>query len=169
VPDIAAVAPPEDQPVVATLPPPLPRDAEPARPRKGRLGRTLLLLGVAAVLILGFAILAAWARSGYYVAFDDDDTVAIYQGRHDGFLWFEPTRERPGPFTREQLDEQSISLVEQEIGFESEADAARFIATSLSATTTTTSTTTTTTTTSTTTIPPTTPVTTLVAAPTTGG
>jgi protein phosphatase len=54
------------------------------RRRKGRIGRILLALGATAVLVLGFAILAAWARSGYYVAFDQDGTVAIYQGRQGG-------------------------------------------------------------------------------------
>jgi serine/threonine protein phosphatase PrpC len=114
--------------------------------RASRLGRTLLLLGFAAVLILGFAILAAWARSGYYVAFDDDDRVAIFQGRRDGVLWFESTLEAPSPYVREQLDEESIRLVEQRFGFDSQADAVRFISESLATTTTTTSTTTTTTT-----------------------
>ena len=70
------------------------------RRRTGRLGRMLLALGAAAVLVLGFAILAAWARSGYYVAFDEDGTVAIYQGRQGGFWWFEPRARRRATWTR---------------------------------------------------------------------
>jgi protein phosphatase len=134
-------------------------ETEPAEPvtrrrrRKGTLGRVLLALGAAAVLVLGFAILAAWARSGYYVAFDEDGTVAIYQGRQGGFWWFEPTREAKSNLTFEQLDEESKALVEQELNFESRGDAERFIAISLSVTTTSTSTTTTTTTTAPTTVP----------------
>jgi PPM family protein phosphatase len=126
------------------------RAAPPTKQRKrrtGRLGRMLLALGAAAVLVLGFAILAAWARSGYYVAFDEDGTVAIYQGRQGGFWWFEPTREAKSNLTREQLDAESNALVEQELNFESRADAERFIAISLAVTTTTSTTTTTTTTT----------------------
>ena len=61
-----------------------PKPEKMRRRRSGRLGRMLLALGAAAVLVLGFAILAAWARSGYYVAFDEDGTVAIYQGRERG-------------------------------------------------------------------------------------
>ena len=106
----------------------------------------LLALGAAAVLVLGFAILAAWARSGYFVAYDDDGTVAIYQGRQGGFWWFEPTREAKSNLTREQLDAESNALVAQELNFESRADAERFIAISLAVTTTTSTTTTTTTT-----------------------
>lgn len=109
--------------------------------RGSRFARALLLLGFAAVLVLGFAILAAWARSGYYVGFDDEDRVAIFQGRREGVLWFEPTLEAPSVFTREQLDAQSIELVEQEVGFGSQADAAAFIGSSLQTTTTTTTTT----------------------------
>ncbi len=126
-----------------------------ARNRRGsrgsRFARALLLLGVAAVLVLGFAILAAWARSGYYVGFDDEDRVAIFQGRREGVLWFEPTLEAPSVFTRDQLDAQSVELVEQEVGFGSQADAAAFIGSSLQTTTTTTTSTTTTTTPATTT------------------
>ena len=123
-----------------------PSDATPPekvrKRRTGRLGRMLLALGVAAVLVLGFAIFAASARSGYYVAFDEDGTVAIYQGRE--MWWFEPTRERKSNLTRDQLDAESIALVEQELNFENPNDAAFFISTSLSVTTTTSTTTTTT-------------------------
>jgi protein phosphatase len=140
-------------PPAATVPPEKPR-----RPRTGRLGRLLLGLGAAAVLILGFAILAAWARSTYFVAFDEDGTVAIYQGREDGFLWFDATRERVSNLTRDQLDDESIALVEQRLQFDNPNDAAKFITTSL-AVTTTTSTTTTTTTTTPTTVPATVPAT----------
>ena len=113
------------------------------------------------MLILGFAILAAWARSGYYVAYDDNGTVAIYQGRQGGFWWFEPTREAKSNLTREQLDAESNALVAQELNFESRADAERFIAISLSVTTTTSTTTTTTTTT----VPATLPATVVTTLP----
>jgi serine/threonine protein phosphatase PrpC len=141
------------------------RAGRPQRSRASRVGRTLLLLGIAAVLVLGFAILAAWARSGYFDAFDEDDRVAIFQGRREAVLWFEPTLEAPGP-NREQLDEASIALVDRQPGFPSQDDAAAFIAGSLQTTTTTTTTTTTSTTTTTTTVPATT---TPVAPATTAG
>jgi protein phosphatase len=103
----------------------------PKRRRGGRFARVILWLGFASVLVLGFAILAAWARSGYYVAFDDTDTVAIFQGRTDGFLWFEPTLEAPSTLTRSDLDTEKVKLVEQRIRFESQSDAISFISTSL--------------------------------------
>ena len=121
-------------------------DIEPGR-KGGRFARFVLGLGVAAVLVLGSAILAAWARSGYFVAFDDVGEVGIYQGKPDGVLWFEPTREATGQYTRDQLDEESIALVEERREFESQASASQFVADRLSPTTTTSTTTTTTTTT----------------------
>ncbi len=121
------------------------------RDRVGRISRFVLIFGIASVLILGFAILAAWARDGYFVAFDEDDRVVIYQGREDVVLWFEPTVEAFGRYDRSELDEASIALVEDRFTFASKASAVDWVANRLSP-----APTTTTTTTTTTTIPPTT-------------
>ena len=107
----------------------------PRRRRLAGLARFILALGVAAVLILGFAILAAWARSGYFVAFDDDGQVVIYQGREDSVLWFDPTREAFGPF-RDELDDEKIAIVEEQPNFESQASAELFVSERLTPTTT---------------------------------
>ena len=98
------------------------------RSRSAGLVRFLLVVGVAAVVVLGAAILAAWARSGYFVAFDEDGRVAIYQGREDGFLWFDPTIEAYGQYDRDQLSDDSIALVDDNVHFESQDSAARFVA-----------------------------------------
>jgi len=114
--------------------------------RGGRLGRFLIGVGIAAVLVAGFAILAAWARDGYFVAFDDGGQVVIYQGRNSDVLWFDPTPEAVGPYTRDELDDESVELVEDEPEFSSRASAELFVAERLETTTTTSTTTTTTTT-----------------------
>lgn len=117
-------------------------DQEPKRRRRtkgNRFARFVLAVGVAAVLVLGFAIFAAWARSGYFVAFDTTGQVGIYQGKQDGVLWFEPTREATGPH-RDELDEPSIALVEQRPEFESQAIATQWVADRLLPTPTTTTT-----------------------------
>jgi serine/threonine protein phosphatase PrpC len=135
--------------------------ASATRRRKRRLSGFLLVIGVLAVLVLGFVIASAWARRGFFVAFDDAEVVVIYRGQTDGFLWFDPTVEAPTVFERSALDEASIERVEREPRFESRRAAERFVAEQLETTTTTSTTTTTTTTT---TVPPsTTPPTT--AAP----
>ena len=109
--------------------------AKPRRRRLAGLARFLLVLGVAAVLVLGFAILAAWARSGYFVAFDENDRVVIYQGRQGSVLWFDPTRESFGPL-RDELDADLVLLVEEQPNFSSQASAERFVSERLTPTTT---------------------------------
>ncbi|NNE13316.1 MAG: Stp1/IreP family PP2C-type Ser/Thr phosphatase [Ilumatobacter sp.] len=103
-------------------------DRPPKKRRGVRLVRFVLAIGVAAVLILGSAIFAAWARSGYFVAFDDDGQVVIYQGRQGGVLWFDPTEEAVGQFGRDELDDESIELVEERPEFSSQASAELFVA-----------------------------------------
>ena len=100
-----------------------------------------------AVLVLAFVIAAAWARRGFFVAFDGADDVVIYRGQNGGFLWFDPTVEAPTVFVRQQLDDDSIERVEREPSFDSRRAAERFVAEQLETTTTTSTTTTTTTTT----------------------
>jgi PPM family protein phosphatase len=124
--------------------------------RKRRLAGFLGGLGVLAVLTLAFVITAAWARRGYFVAFNDEDAVVIYRGQPDGFLWFEPTEEAPTVFTRIQLDDDSIARIERRPEFSSRSNADEFVAGQLQTTTTTTSTTTTTVPATTTTVPRTT-------------
>ena len=121
--------PPADDGVPAVVPT-MPRAMAPKRKRSRTQGfvRFVLIVGVAAVLVLGFAIMAAWARSGYFVAFDDQDRVVVYQGREDGFLWFEPTPEAYGQFTRDELDDESVALVEDNVHFESRDNAKAFVA-----------------------------------------
>ena len=101
--------------------------------RGGRFVRFLLTVGVAAVIILGFSLLAAWARSGYFVAFNDADEVVVFQGRRDSVLWFNPTEESRGEFTREELSPASVALVDGEPAFSSLASAELFVAQRLTA------------------------------------
>jgi hypothetical protein len=49
----------------------------------------------------------------------------IYRGRD--ILWFSPTQEAPGQFSRDELDDISIRRVEQSGGFATLDDAARFV------------------------------------------
>ena len=114
-------------PIVDPEPDTTPTETDTRRGLGGRLGRFVLGLGLASVLVLGFAIFAAWARSGYYVDFDDDDQVVIYQGQVGGVLWFDPTREALGPL-RDELSPDEIELVEQRQEFASLANAERFVA-----------------------------------------
>jgi protein phosphatase len=119
---------------------------EPPRQRRRKLGGFLGGLGVLAVLMLAFVIVAAYARRTYFVDFNAEGNVVIYQGRPDGFLWFDPTEEARGVYTRDQLDDDSIARVERRPEFSSRENADQFVAEQLQTTTTSTTTTTTTTT-----------------------
>jgi len=70
---------------------------EPTRKEKGprRITWRVLLFVVALIAVIGgtFAAVGWYARNTYYVGFRDD-RVAIFQGRPDGLLWFDPTLER---------------------------------------------------------------------------
>jgi protein phosphatase len=155
------------------VPEPAPGDAAPTEPvaadqvpavgappprRKRRAVGFFGGLGMLAVLMLAFVIIAAYARRTYFVDFNTTGEVVIYQGRPDGFLWFEPTEEARGVYTRDQLDDDSIARVERRPEFSSRSNADQFVAEQLQTTTTTSTTTTTTTTVpaTTTTTPPTT-------------
>jgi serine/threonine protein phosphatase PrpC len=119
--DAAPILPPRTDPVA-------PADSPVRkRSRTASFVRFLLVVGFAAVLVLGFAILAAWARSGYFVAFDDQDRVVIYQGHDGGILWFDPTVEALGQYSRDELDDASIALVEDRKTFETQESAAVFV------------------------------------------
>ena len=120
---------------------------------KRRLGRFFAAVLLAAILVAGFVIFAAWARRGYYMAFDDSGDVVIYKGHKDGVLWFDPTEQGRSSLGRDRLDEESIARVEAEPEFESQASAERYLNDVLTPTTTTTTTTTTTAATTSTTAP----------------
>ena len=124
--------------------------------RRRRLAGFLGGLGVLAVLILAFVITAAYARRGYFVAFDTSNDVVIYRGQPDGFLWFDPTLENATVFNRTQLDELSIARVVRRPEFGSLSNAQEFVAEQLQTTTTTSPPTTTTSPPTTTTAPTTT-------------
>ena len=113
VPSLPAVAPFDGAAELATPAEP------PKRAKGGRLVRFLLTIGVAAVVIFGGVLAAAWARSGYFIAFNDDDQVVVYQGQKGTVLWvFNPTEEARARYDRSELDEASIAFVESEPEYE---------------------------------------------------
>lgn len=92
-----------------------------------RLGRIIAAFVVLALLVAAFVAVAAWARSGYFVDYDSDDQVVVYQGRPGGLLWFDPTAETTGSFSRDSLTDESADLVDARPTFDSESDAALFV------------------------------------------
>ena len=123
-----------------------------AAPRRSNLKRFAIGFGVAAAIVATFVVFSAWARSGYFVAFDDADQAIIYQGRSGGVLWIEPTAVNEGGPERSDLEPDVAAEIDDEPTFDSADAAAEFIRDGVTTTTSTTTTTTTTTVAPTTTV-----------------
>jgi hypothetical protein len=106
--------------------------------------------------VIAFVVFSVWARSGYFIAFNEDDEAIVYKGREGGALWIDPTAQNDAGPTRDQLEPDRAEMIDDGITFDSQQEAAEFIRDSATTTTTTTTTTTSTTTTTTTTTVPTT-------------
>lgn len=95
--------------------------------KRPRLGRAVAIFLVIAVVLAGTVVLGAWARRGFFVDFDSDGDVTVFQGRRGGLLWIDPTVESGGP-GRDELDDTSIELVDDHPTFSSRSDAQAFVA-----------------------------------------
>nr|NKB42356.1 SpoIIE family protein phosphatase [Ilumatobacter sp.] len=97
-------------------------------PKKKRLlTRATVIFVLLAILVTAFVTTAAWARRGFYVEFNDNEQVVLYQGRPGGFLWIDPTVEATGAATRGELTDASVALVTATPTFSSLSDATLFI------------------------------------------
>jgi len=112
------------------------------RGRRSNVRRFAIGFGVAAALIVAFVVVSVWARTGYFVAFDDDDQAIIYQGRPGGVLWIEPTAENEVGPSRDELEPDVAAEIDDKPRFDSADEAAEFIRDGATTTTTTTTTTT---------------------------
>ncbi|MEN9793352.1 MAG: hypothetical protein RL330_1430 [Actinomycetota bacterium] len=59
--------------------------------RRIPVGAALFWALVVTVVLSGITLTGVYARSGWFIGFDENDRVAIYRGRPGGVLWFEPT------------------------------------------------------------------------------
>ena len=64
---------------------------QPTKKSKNRLGVALFWSALVAIAFGAITVVGVYARSGYYVGFNDDDNVVVYRGRVGGVLWFQPT------------------------------------------------------------------------------
>jgi ABC-type cobalt transport system substrate-binding protein len=67
--------------------------------------KLIISVVVAAVVIVASVITTSYARSGYFVAYEDETPAArilIYQGKE--FLWFNPTIEADSTLIRSDLN-----------------------------------------------------------------
>jgi protein phosphatase len=106
----------EDQPVPA-----------PTRAGLLRPGVIAFWSAMAAIVLTGVTVLGIYARSGYYVGFDDNDNVTIYKGRVGGLLWFHPTVDTQTRINGDDLPEAERREVLLNRTFASSSQAARFL------------------------------------------
>ena len=92
-----------------------------------RLGRMIAVFVVLALLISGFVAFSSWARSGFFVDFDDNDRVTVYKGQPGGVLWFDPTMENTVELTRSDITDESAQLVSRQPEFSDLGDAISFV------------------------------------------
>jgi serine/threonine protein phosphatase PrpC len=129
------------------------RAARRDRPRRFTWRVAMFLIVLAAVVGIGIAAIGYYARGTYYVGFDDDGVVTVFQGKPGGVLWFEPTVVERSQYTREDVRPELVDNVEAGIEVASRDRAIVFPITVVTPSPTTTTTTTTTIPATTTTLP----------------
>ena len=72
--------------------------------------------------MVALAVTAAFGRSGYYVGFQGE-SVAVFQGRPGGVLWFQPTLESVSDLTRAELTADFQTRIARNPTFSSRAAA----------------------------------------------
>ena len=73
-------------------------------------------------------VIGVYARSGYFIDFTKDDTVAIYRGRPGGVLWFDPTVDTETSLTGDELPADILRDVVSNRTLGSASQAAKFLA-----------------------------------------
>jgi serine/threonine protein phosphatase PrpC len=130
-------------PMEPTPPPslPVPPAAVVAGRRRRLVGIALFVVGLIVVVGATLVAVGAYARSGYYVDFDDDDeVVVVYRGRPGGVWWFDPTTLEITDLRRDELGPVDIERIAAQPTFGARRDVTLYLTTVTTTTTTTTTT-----------------------------
>lgn len=95
--------------------------------KKNRLGMILFWSAFAAILLGVITTIGVYARSGYFIDFNEDNNVVIYRGRVGGVLWFQPTVDTQTELNRSELPEYVRLDVQTNRAFSSSAQAANYL------------------------------------------
>lgn len=79
------------------------------------------------IVLSASTVLGVYARNGYFVGFDSNDNVTIYQGRVGGVLWFQPTVNTQTRLNGDDLPEDVRREVLLNRTFASSSQAAKFL------------------------------------------
>jgi protein phosphatase len=97
-------------------------------PKPKRLTWRVVLFVLVVLAVIGAAVAAIgyYARGTYFVAFDDDGVVTVFQGKPDPVLWFEPTVVTRTELTQGDVRPELVDGLEDGIEFDSQAEAEAF-------------------------------------------
>jgi hypothetical protein len=96
--------------------------------KKNRIGMVLFWTALVTIILSGITIVGVYARSGYFVGFDEDDRVVVYRGRVGGVLWFSPTIDTQTTLTGGDLPEDVLLDVALNRTFTSSTMASKYLA-----------------------------------------
>jgi protein phosphatase len=96
--------------------------------KKSRIGMVLFWSALVAILLSGVTVIGVYARSGYFLGFDDNDRVAVYRGRVGGILWFGPTIDTQTTLSGGDLPEDVLRDVALNRTFTSSTMASKYLA-----------------------------------------
>jgi protein phosphatase len=96
--------------------------------KKIRVGVVLFWTALVAIVLSGITIVGVYARSGYFIGFDEDSRVAVYRGRVGGVLWFSPTIDTQTTLSGADLPEDVLRDVALNRTFTSSTNASKYLA-----------------------------------------
>ncbi|CAB4612850.1 unannotated protein [freshwater metagenome] len=100
---------------------------EPMKKKRNRLGVALFWSALVAILFGVITTIGVYARSGYFIGFNDDDNVVVYRGRVGGMLWFQPTVDTQTELNGDELPEDVRREVLMNRTFTSSGLAAKYL------------------------------------------
>ena len=99
---------------------------EPAK-KKVHVGMILFWSAFAAIILGVITTIGVYARSGYFIDFNEDNNVVIYRGRVGGMLWFQPTVDTQTELNSKELPEDVRREVKMQREFTSSGQAAKYL------------------------------------------
>jgi protein phosphatase len=95
--------------------------------KKSRVGVVLFWSALVAIIFGVITTVGVYARSGYYVGFNDEDNVVVYRGRVGGMLWFQPTVDTETKLNGDDLPDNVRLDVSMNKSFTSSGLAAKYL------------------------------------------
>lgn len=114
-------------PAVASQPTPAATPTTRKRRSSSMVGMVLFWTVFATIAISAVTIMGVYARSGYFIGFDDNENVAVYRGRPGGVLWFNPTIDTQTRLAGDELPEDILRDVALNRTFTSSAQAQKYL------------------------------------------